>query len=119
MLNAFEPYSYVQPHKHENPDKREVFIALRGRFAVFEFDCSGAITDHLVLDPQNGSYAAEIPAGIFHTIMALDPGAVAYEVKDGPFFPENDKNFAAWAPKEGSSGVEAYLRELLTKTEIH
>jgi len=28
MLNAFEPGTYIQPHKHENPDKREVFILL-------------------------------------------------------------------------------------------
>ena len=26
MLNAFEPDTYVRPHTHLNPDKREVFI---------------------------------------------------------------------------------------------
>ena len=28
MLNAMQPGTYLQPHKHENPDKREVFLAL-------------------------------------------------------------------------------------------
>lgn len=38
MLNAFEPGTYIQPHKHENPDKREVFIVLRGSLLMVLFD---------------------------------------------------------------------------------
>ena len=34
MLNAIEPGSYIQPHKHENPDQREVFLLLKGKLAV-------------------------------------------------------------------------------------
>ena len=30
MLNAMEPGTYIQPHKHENPEKREVFLILNG-----------------------------------------------------------------------------------------
>lgn len=26
MLNALHPDTYIRPHKHENPDKREVFV---------------------------------------------------------------------------------------------
>lgn len=47
LLNAMEPGTYVQPHKHENPDKFEIFLALRGRFVVFIFDELGNITDHI------------------------------------------------------------------------
>jgi cupin fold WbuC family metalloprotein len=115
MLNAMEPLSYIQPHKHENPDKREVFMALRGRFVVVEFDEQGNITDHILLDPLNGNFGAEIPERTYHTIIALDPDTVAYEFKDGPYTPIDDKNFAPWAPKEGAPQAEDFLRNLLDK----
>jgi len=38
MLNAAEPGTYVRPHKHENPDKIEAFIILKGRALIVEFD---------------------------------------------------------------------------------
>jgi cupin fold WbuC family metalloprotein len=116
MLNAMEPFSYIQPHKHENPDKREVFLALRGRFIAIEFDEMGNITEHMILDPLIGNYGIEIPERTFHTVIALDPSTVAYEIKDGPYSPIDDKNFATWAPKEGSAGVADYLIGLLVKT---
>lgn len=116
MLNAMEPFSYIQPHKHENPDKREVFFSLRGRIVVIEFDESGNITDHTLLDPLSGNFGAEIPERTFHTIVALDPDSVAFEVKDGPYAPIDDKNFASWAPKEDSAEVDNYLDGLLDKT---
>jgi len=116
MLNAMEPLSYIQPHKHEDPDKREAFFALRGRFVVIEFDDLGNITDHILLDPLAGRFGAEIPERTFHTIIALDPNTVAYEVKDGPYSPIDDKNFASWAPKEGFPGTREYLENLLHLT---
>jgi len=112
MLNAFEPGTYIQPHKHENPDKREVFILLRGSLVVVFFDNLGNATDFVLLNRDQGNYAVEIPAGVWHSIVALESGSVVYEVKDGPYLPMNDKNFASWAPKEGDSGCEEYLKNL-------
>jgi len=48
MLNAMEPDTYIQPHKHEDPDKVEAFFALRGRILVVEFDDEGNISDHIL-----------------------------------------------------------------------
>jgi len=118
LLNAMEPLSYIQPHRHADPDKREVFFSLRGRIAVIEFDDLGNITGHMVLDPSDGNFGAEIPERTFHTIIALDPDSVAYEVKDGPYSPIDDKNFASWAPKEGSGGTADYLKRILKKLGI-
>ena len=41
MLNVLQPGTYVQPHKHENPDKRETFIILQGRLLIilFKYRC--------------------------------------------------------------------------------
>ena len=118
LLNAMEPFSYIQPHKHENPDKREVFLALKGKIAVVEFDEQGMVTDHIILDPVKGKYGAEIKERTFHTVIPLEPGSVAFECKDGPYNPVNDKNFASWAPREGNPGVNDYLISLLGKIGI-
>ena len=117
MLNAFEPGTYIQPHKHENPDKREVFIVLRGSLVVVFFDNSGTPTDFVLLEREKGNYAVEIPAGAWHSLFALESGSVVYEVKDGPYMPLNVKNFASWAPKEGESECAEYLK-LLTEMYV-
>lgn len=113
MLNAFEPGTYTQPHKHENPDKREVFIVLRGSLVVVIFDNSGNITDFILLDRDKGNYAIEIPPGVWHNVISLESGTVVYEIKDGPYQQISDKNFASWAPKEGDAGCDEYLRKLM------
>jgi cupin fold WbuC family metalloprotein len=112
MLNAFEPGTYIQPHKHETPDKREVFIVLRGSLVVVFFDDFGTPTDFVLLDRDKGNFAVEIPVGAWHTVIALESGSVVYEVKDGPYFPISDKNFASWAPKEGDANCGLYLEQL-------
>ncbi|WP_319590638.1 WbuC family cupin fold metalloprotein [uncultured Draconibacterium sp.] len=117
MLNAVEPGSYVQPHKHENPDKREVFIILRGKMAVVFFDDDGNITENLILDNKE-NYGVEIPPAVWHTIIALERGTVVYEVKDGPYSPSDDKNFASWAPKEDEKESADYIRHILKSLKI-
>jgi cupin fold WbuC family metalloprotein len=106
MLNAFELGTYIQPHKHENPDKREVFIVLRGSLLLVIFDDSGNPIDFILLDPAKGTHAIEIPAGVWHSVISLAQGTVVYEIKDGPYIQPLDKNFASWAPKEGDMDCE-------------
>lgn len=118
MLNAVEPYSYVCPHKHEHPNKREAFIILTGKMLVVEFDLFGNITDHIVLDANTGNFGVELPPATYHTIVALVANTVVYEVKDGPYEVSNDKGFAPWAPAEGSPNCQEYLMMLLNKLEI-
>ncbi len=118
MLNAMEPGTYIQPHKHENPDKFEVFLALRGRFVVFTFDNEGNITHHCILDPQKGSYGVEIPEKTYHCLLSLESGSVAYEIKAGPYSVLTAKNFAPWAPAEGDPEVADYMQSLLQKVGL-
>lgn len=113
MLNAMEPDTYIQPHKHEDPDKVEVFFVLRGRILLIEFNSEGKIIDHIVLDPKKGNFGGEVPKRAWHTLISLEEGSVAYEVKDGPYNPIDDKNFANWAPKEGDTDCQKYNRKLL------
>jgi len=110
MLNAMEPDTYIQPHKHENPDKVEAFFVLRGRILLIEFDETGKILDHIILDPKQGNFGGEIPPRTWHTLISLEEGSVAYEVKDGPYDPSVDKNFATWAPAEGDANCLEHNR---------
>ncbi len=115
---AMQPGTYIQPHKHESPDKREIFIAFKGRFLFLEFDEKGEITDHFVLDPKTNTHSAEINSKIYHSLICLKPDSVGLDLKTGPFHPINDKDFAEWAPKEGDERCEEYLNDILNKLNI-
>ncbi len=118
MLNVMEPGTYVQPHKHEDPDKTEVFLVLLGKVLVAEFDDMGNVTSSCVLSSEEGRYGAEIPPRVWHCIVPLEPDSVIFEVKDGPYSPITDKNFASWAPKEGSPDCNRYQSDLLLRCGI-
>jgi len=118
LLNAMEPWTYIQPHLHRDPDRFEVFLALRGRFMVFIFDEVGKITDHAILNSREGKYGVEIPPKTYHMLMSLEPGSVAYEIKEGPYNPLSAKDMASWAPAEGDPKVREYMKQLLDKVNI-
>ncbi len=118
MLNAMEPGTYVAPHKHQDPDKREAFLILRGRVLVVEFTETGAVSDWQVLSPALGNFGVEIPPRTYHTLLALESGTVIYELKDGPYNAATDKVFAPWAPAEGAPEAGAYLAGLLARLGV-
>ncbi len=118
MINAFEPNTYVRPHRHKNPDKREVFVILRGRLLVMFFKDDGQITEHVILDSAKGQYAVEIAANEWHSATGLEPGTVVYEIKDGPYIQAMDKTFAPWAPAEDAAEAGGYLHTCLQELGI-
>lgn len=117
MLNAMEPEAYFPPHKHENPAKVEVFVILKGRVVILEFDDAGKIKDHVILDPRRESYGVEIPLNAWHSLIPLE-SSVLYEIKEGPYDKDSDKTFASWAPGEGDPEAVAYVRGLLGEIGI-
>jgi cupin fold WbuC family metalloprotein len=113
LFNAVEPGSYIRPHRHTKPPKPECFVAVRGRFALLLFDDAGQVTERVELAPDGPVVAADLPPGVWHAIIALEPGSVFFEAKPGPYAPLADKDFASWAPAEGSGEAEEYMRECL------
>jgi cupin fold WbuC family metalloprotein len=112
LFNAVEPGSYIRPHRHVNPLKPEVFLAVRGRFVLLLFDAAGGVARAVHLAPDGPVLAAEIPGGSWHTIVALQPGSIFFEAKPGPYDALADKDFAPWAPAEGSGEALRYLETL-------
>ncbi|MGB2600413.1 MAG: WbuC family cupin fold metalloprotein [Candidatus Omnitrophota bacterium] len=112
MINAVEPEAYFPPHKHEGPDKREIFLILSGKVIFIEFEDTGRIKDHIILDPLAGNFGVEISAGTWHSLIPLE-SSVLYEIKDGPYDSDSDKVFAGWAPKENEQGVKEFVDKIL------
>ena len=114
MLNALQPGSYVRPHRHLDPPKAESLILLQGMLAHVVFTEEGLVEHEgsILLDAGRGVYGCDIRPGVWHTIFALAPDTVIFEVKPGPYSPATDKDFAAWAPQEGRPEATTFLAEL-------
>lgn len=110
MLNAIEPDSYVRPHRHFDPPKVETFLVLKGRLAVVFFEDTGAMQEVIVLSET--VKGIDIRPGVWHSIVALEPSTVIFEVKTGPYIQATDKDFASWAPAENTPGALAYLSKM-------
>jgi cupin fold WbuC family metalloprotein len=96
LLNAMEPGSYFPPHRHKNPDKEEIFLVLRGSVRVIIFDDNGSVVSSTEVSPQKEVYGMEIDAGVWHSLVVLEPNTVVYEVKKGPYVPLTPDNIAPW-----------------------
>jgi cupin fold WbuC family metalloprotein len=112
LLNAVEPGSYIQPHRHLDPNKDETFVVVRGRFGLVLFDEAGGIARTARLGAGAEAVGANIPHGTYHTLVSLQPGSVFFEAKAGPYVPISDAERAPWAPREGHPGASGYLAEL-------
>ena len=114
LFNAVEPDSYIRPHRHTDPPKPECFVAVRGRLQLLLFDDAGNVTERIDLAPAGPVVATDLAAGVWHTILALEAGSIFFEAKPGPYVALSDKDFAPWAPAEGSVMSRHYLAALCT-----
>jgi len=111
LLNAMEPDSYIPPHRHLDPAKDETFVLIRGRIGVIMFDERGNVTDKVLLEPA-GTLVLDIPHGVFHSAVSLEPGSIFFEAKAGPYLPVSDAEKGGWAPAGGTPEAGAYLERL-------
>jgi cupin fold WbuC family metalloprotein len=65
-----------------------------------------------VLAPMGPICGVDIPHGVYHTVLALDPGTVMLEAKGGPYLPLTEAERAPWAPAEGAPQAAAYALSL-------
>lgn len=85
FLNAVEPGTVVEIHRH--PTKDETFVLLRGRVVVYTYNDDGSVLERIELNPNEGRYGVNIPKGVWHKVESLESGSVFFECKEGPFVP--------------------------------
>lgn len=112
LLNATEPGTYVQPHRHAAPRKTETLCVLRGRGAVLTFDDDGRVIERALLAAGGDLCVIEIPPATWHTLIALEPGTVWFEVKEGPYAPLPPEDVAPWSPAPSAPDSARYLERL-------
>lgn len=112
MINALLIDTYIQPHKHENPDKYEIFYILKGKLAVVSFNDKNEISDSAILEEKGINKFIVVPPKVWHTYICLSNDSIVYEIKEGPYDPKTDKQFAPWTPCEDNLEAKTYLESL-------
>jgi cupin fold WbuC family metalloprotein len=117
LFNAIEPDSYIRPHRHAADPRDELLLAVRGSMALVTFDEQGMVTGVVRFGTDRNAdglaVGAEVPANMWHTVIALEPSCVLLEVKAGPFDPNQPKDLAPWAPDEATAAANNYLNKLI------
>lgn len=109
LCNAFEPGTYIRPHRHPEAGRWELFVMLKGEAAILSFDDHGSVTERFVLSEHGPNRIIEIPPNTWHALVALQTGTVLFEVKKGPYRALTDKDFAKWAPLENDPQAPAFV----------
>jgi len=100
---AMEPGTYVRPHRHSDPETWEILLVLRGAVALLMFDDKGQVQERIELTTGKEVAAVEIPANAWHAVASLTTGTVVFEVKQGPYVPIAEANYAPWSPADGEA----------------
>lgn len=90
IINSLEPGTEIPIHRHKNFS--ETYIVLRGSIKVFFYADDKALINSYILDPCEGRYGLEIPAGIYHNLVVIEPGTAIFEAKDGPYIPADTED---------------------------
>ena len=89
FLNAVEPGTKVEIHRH--PTKDESFVLLRGKVRVNTYNDDGTVLESVILCPEECLYGVDIPKNVWHNVECLEPGSVFFECKEGPFVPHEEE----------------------------
>jgi cupin fold WbuC family metalloprotein len=112
FLNAGIAGTYVRPHRHRI-GRWELVSVLQGRFDLVIFTSDGVVESRVALG-AGGSSVAEIPGGVWHSVVFHAPAAVVLEVKAGPYEPRLDKEMAGCAPPEDDPAAALFVTRLET-----
>jgi cupin fold WbuC family metalloprotein len=110
FLNVLQPGTYVRPHRHLRQEPAagfECFVVLQGAIGLVLLDGAGQVVGQERLDAAGPLRGIELAEGQFHTLVALRPDSVMFEVKQGPYSPTADKDFLTTFPAEGTAAAAA------------
>ncbi len=109
LLIGLKQGTYVTPHCHQEVNKWELMVVLKGTVGLLLFEPDGSVHARYELSNTGDTTAIEIPPGIWHTVFPVSEIAVIMEVKEGPYLPNSPASFAPWAPAEGVPETKLWL----------
>lgn len=104
---ALQPETYVRPHCHSEPNKWEQLVVLEGAVSVLICSPEGQLLERIELS-ASGTRMLEVPAFTWHTLICQASDSLVFEIKEGPYAPSSDKDFAPWAPAEGTQDAARF-----------
>lgn len=109
---ALKRGTYVRPHHHPQKNKWELMLALRGAVSLILFNSEGIVKEKLELSQGESVNGIEIEPNTWHTVLPITGDAIILEVKEGPYVPTQESDFASWSPAEGDAQAAAFLQWL-------
>ncbi|MCG6937217.1 MAG: WbuC family cupin fold metalloprotein [Gammaproteobacteria bacterium] len=114
LFLAFEPDTYIRPHRHPQAHKWELFIILEGEIDLLIFNDAGDVIDRIEMSanatPASSTRVVEIPPGIWHSYICKQTGSLAMEIKEGAYLPTAEADFLSMSPAENTIGVSEYYQ---------
>ncbi|MBD1846233.1 WbuC family cupin fold metalloprotein [Cyanobacteria bacterium FACHB-63] len=113
FLNVLQPGTYVRPHRHVRPadaDGFEFFLVLQGAIGILILNESGSVIHTEKISATGTTRGVELGEGMFHTLIALEPDTVMFELKEGPYVPMDDKDFLPQFPLENTPDAKQWIQ---------
>ena len=110
---ALKTGTYVRPHLHIDERKWELLIGLKGSLGVVIFDQKGRVLSKEAITAGGNLSAKQLAPNTYHTVYPITDSAVILEVKQGPYVPTAEGEFAEWAPAENDPASSDFLRWLI------
>ncbi len=113
FLNAMQPGTYVRPHRHcpvAGVNRFEFFLALQGALGLLVMDERGQVTHTERISAQGEIRGIELSQATFHTLVVLAPDTVIFELKEGPYQAETDKEFLPMFPLENTPEAAQWVK---------
>jgi cupin fold WbuC family metalloprotein len=120
FLNVLQPGTYVRPHRHHRGGSGtgfECFLVLQGAIGLLLLDDGGEVLRTERLEAGGAVRGVELPEGTLHTLVALRPDTVMFEIKQGPYRPAEDKDFPDRFPAEGTPAAARLERDWRSRFE--
>lgn len=85
ILNVLMPDTVIPIHRHN--ESSETVIICRCKVRAEFYDDNGQKIAEFVLQAGGECPGVQVPMGVYHTCVCLEPGSVIFEAKDRPYDP--------------------------------
>lgn len=112
MLNFMQPGTYVKPHIHRGAGASESVVLLSGSLQYLIFNSDGGVIRTFKAVAGTPSAVIDMEPDVWHSFLVMEPDTVIFECKKGPYEALSDKDFAPWAPDEGTDAAQVWIADI-------